>query len=415
MTSSYASRSSHSHDVNDPLARLRSLFVLPQDTVYLDGNSLGAMPLNVTVAVDNALQKQWGHDLIASWNAHSWFDLPVSVGERIALLIGAAPGQVLCVDSISVNLFKLLTTALALQPERKVMLCAAGDFPTDAYIAQGVAQLLGAERCELRRAPVDDLLNVLNDEVAVLILTHVNYRTGERYDMQRITEAAHAAGALVLWDLAHSAGAMPLALDDLNVDMAVGCGYKYFNGGPGSPAFLYVNQRHQNRSSQPLSGWLGHSDPFAFDADYRPGDGVRAFQAGTPAILSMTALNAALDVFDQTDLLAIRDKSIALTAFFMAGLETRGLLAQLECVTPGDPERRGSQVSLRHAEAWGISQALIDANVIVDFRAPDIVRFGFAPLYNSFSDAEQALDTLDVILRKQRFADPRFSIRPAVT
>jgi kynureninase len=391
------------------------LFVLPEGTVYLDGNSLGAMPFHVTLAVHNALQQQWGQDLIASWNVHSWIDLPVTVGERIALQIGAAPGQVLCVDSISVNLFKLLTTALALRPGRRVILCAEGDFPTDSYMAQGVARLLGAERCELRRAPVDDLVSLLNDEVAVLMLTHVNYRTGERYDMQKITRAAHAAGALVLWDLAHSAGAMPLALDDMNVDMAVGCGYKYFNGGPGAPAFLYVNQRHQNTVSQPLSGWLGHRDPFAFDADYHPGESVRSFQAGTPPILSMVALNAALDVFDQTDLRALREKSIALTTFFTEGLETRGLLALLECVTPREPERRGSQVSLRHTEAWGLSQALIEAKVIVDFRAPDIVRFGFAPLYNSFLDAQRALEALELILRERRFADPRFSARPAVT
>ena len=402
-------------DAQDPLAPLRALFKLDADTAYLDGNSLGALPLAVVDAVQEVVLGEWGADLIASWNKHAWIDLPVSVGEKIAPLIGAAPGQVVCTDSISINLFKLLATALALQPERRVILAAEGDFPTDGYMAQGLVQLLGEARCDLRRVPADRIEEGLDADVAVLMLTQVNYRSGECYDMSAITRAAQDAGALVLWDLAHSAGVMPIALDALNVDMAVGCGYKYLNGGPGSPAFLYLSQRHQDRVTQPLSGWLGHARPFDFAPDYAAAPGVRAYQGGTPPIISMVALDAALDVYSRTNLEAIRSKSLALTGFFMELLGTRGLLEVTECLTPQEPDRRGSQVSLRHPEAWGISQALIEAGIVVDFRAPDIVRFGFAPLYNSFAEAARAVDTLAVILEQQHYRDPRFAARPTVT
>jgi kynureninase len=403
------------YDQADELRSLRALFELPENTVYLDGNSLGALPRSVPAAVLAVVQQQWGRDLIRSWNAHHWIDLPMQVGERIAPLIGAGPGQVVCVDSISVNLFKLLATALSLRPERRVILCAEGDFPTDGYIAQGLSRLLGEARCTLRRVPVESLESALDDEVAVMLLTQVNYRSGECYAMRALTEAAHNAGALALWDLAHSAGVMPLELDALDVDMAVGCGYKYLNGGPGAPAFVYLNERLQNKVEQPLSGWLGHREPFAFTAGYHPAGGILAYQAGTPAIISMAALNAALDVYDHTTVTAIREKSLALTQYFMDGLLECGLLEVFDCVTPTEPERRGSQVSLCHAQAWGISQALIEAGVIVDFRAPDIVRFGFAPLYNSFGDAQAAIDTVQQILADERYLNPRFATRPAVT
>lgn len=402
-------------DADDPLATLRALFQLPRGVIYLDGNSLGALPLGVKDAVTDVVEKQWGEDLISSWNAHDWIRLPTIVGERIAPLIGAAPGQVLCTDSISVNLFKLLATALELNLPRRVILTVEEDFPTDTYIAQGLAELLGEARCEIRRVPASQLASALNEDVAVLMLTEVNYRSGERHDMQKLTEAAHAAGALVLWDLAHSAGVIPMELDALNVDMAVGCGYKYFNGGPGAPAFLYVNKRHQTRARQPLSGWLGHRDPFAFSPDYAVGQGVQRYQAGTPPIISMVALNAALDVFDQVTVEQIRTKSLALTEFFMRGLVSRGLLQTLVCLTPEEAARRGSQVSVSHEHAWGLSQALIEAGVFVDFRAPNILRFGFAPLYNSFADAESALDTLASILADKRYLEERFATRPTVT
>ena len=408
-------QSAGERDEQDALAPLREEFALPADTVYLDGNSLGALPKRVVAAVQNAVSEQWGEDLIASWNRHDWIRLPALTGERIAPLIGAEPGQVLCADSISVNLFKLLASALALQPGRRSVLAVHDDFPTDAYIAQGLAQHLGEERCRLRRVAMAELESALDDDVAVVLLTQVNYRSGECHDMRAITEAAHAAGALVLWDLAHSAGVVPIELDRLNVDMAVGCGYKYLNGGPGAPGFVYLNRRHHERARQPLTGWLGHASPFDFDPDYAPAPGVASFQAGTPPILSMTALYAALELFAGTDLQAIRDKSLALTDFFMQGLAERGLDERLSCLTPRDHERRGSQVSLQHSEAWGISQALIEAGIVVDFRAPDIVRFGFAPLYNSFTDAQQALEKLAGIIADRRYQSPRFAKRPTVT
>jgi len=403
-------------DAEDELAHLRGRFLLSADTVYLDGNSLGALPRTVPEAVDELIRKQWGEDLIASWNTHDWIRLPQQVGEAIAPLVGAAPGQVLCVDTISVNLFKLLAAALEMQPGRRAILLAEGDFPTDGYVACGLARLLGEQRCVVRRVPVKQLDEALDDDVAVLLLTEVNYRSGERLSMHGLTAAAHDAGALAVWDLAHSAGAMPVTLDASGVDMAVGCGYKFFNGGPGAPGFLYIAERHQEAVQSPLAGWLGHRQPFAFEPDYASAPGVNRFQAGTPPVLSMVALRAALRVFDGVSLSGLRDKSLALTDHFVACLEDEGLLPEpFSCVTPRAPERRGSQISLRHREAWGVSQALIERGVIVDFRAPDIVRFGFAPLYNRFDDARRAAADLAAILNEDAHRDPRFAARPTVT
>ncbi|MFT7286259.1 MAG: kynureninase [Halieaceae bacterium] len=402
-------------DKQDPLAALRSLFALPPNTVYLDGNSLGVLPKAVLPAVQDLLAVQWGRDLIASWNSHDWIGLPRRVGEQIAPLIGAGSGQVLCADSISVNVFKLLASALALRPERSVILAVERDFPTDAYMAQGLSTLLGTPRCELRTVAFGDLEEALCEDVAVLMLTQVNYRTGELYDMAALTRAAHAAGALVLWDLAHSAGVLPMELDALQVDMAVGCGYKYLNGGPGAPAFVYLNQRHHSAAVQPLSGWLGHRRPFAFAGDYEPAEGVERFQAGTPSIISMHALHTALEAYEHTSVPALRAKSLTLSDYFLDCLDVSGLAAQLHCLTPRAHERRGSQISLQHEQAWGISQALIESGVIVDFRAPDVVRFGFAPLYNSFTDVAQAVASLAEVMGEQSYRDPRYAIRPTVT
>lgn len=402
-------------DATDSLAPLRSLFALPADKIYLDGNSLGAMPRVVAAEVQQLLWREWSEELIASWNTHDWIRLPQLVGEAIAPLVGAAPGQVLCVDTISINLFKLLSAALALRPGRHVVLLAEHDFPTDGYVAQGLAQLLGKDRCVVRRVPAEALLSALDDSVAVLLLTEVNYRTGERFPMDEVTAAAHAAGALALWDLAHSAGAMDVDLDAAEADFAVGCGYKFFNGGPGAPGFLYVAARHQDGARQPLSGWLGHDDPFAFETDYRPAGSVNRFQAGTPPVISMVALRAALRVFDGVDLKALRAKSLGLTDLFLRGLEDEGLNTIFTCVTPREPSRRGSQVSLRHTQAWGVSQALIERGVIVDFRAPDIVRFGFAPLYNRYSEAMRAVAVLREVMESGAYLDARLATRPTVT
>ncbi|GAB5415314.1 MAG: kynureninase [Congregibacter sp.] len=401
-------------DSADPLAYARALFVLPEGVTYLDGNSLGAMPKSVMPRVQEVLEQQWAEDLIASWNRHGWIDLPLRVGERIAPLIGAAQGQTLCVDSISVNLFKLLATAIQLQDSRSVILIAEGDFPTDGYVAAGLALLL-AERCEIRRVPIAQLPSVLDDSVAVVMLTEVNYRTGERYPMAELTELAHDAGALMLWDLAHSAGVMPIHLDDCNVDMAVGCGYKFLNGGPGAPGFLYLNKRLHNRVQQPLAGWLGHAKPFAFDARYSPAAGVARYLAGTPPIISMQALDAALDVFDRVSVHAIRQKSVDLSRFLLEALQGLDVLETLRCLTPGTESARGSQISLQHADAWGMSQALIERGVIVDFRAPDILRIGIAPLYNSFADMHRCAQALRDVLVSKAYDDPKYAVKLTVT
>ncbi|MEE4217582.1 MAG: kynureninase [Xanthomonadales bacterium] len=395
-------------DAVDPLASLRDLFDLPRDKVYLDGNSLGALPRAVHERISQFVQQEWGQDLISSWNKHNWIDLPGRVGEKIASLVGAAPGQVICADSISVNLFKLLSTALALRPGRKVIVSQQDNFPTDLYMGQGLAGLLGPERCQLRMVSADRLLPSLDEDVAVLMLTQVNFRDGCLHDMADLTEAAHAQGALVLWDLAHSAGVMPVELDRCGVDMAVGCGYKFLNGGPGAPAFLYLARRHQDRVNQALSGWMGHKRAFEFEPDYEPAQGVQRYLAGTPGILGMVALDTALDVFEGVSLGAIRKKSLALGQCFIDEILARDM-PDVTLLTPRQGDQRGSQVSLAHPQAFALSQALIHQAVIVDFRAPDIIRFGFSPLYNRFEDIDRAVSTLAELLRDKGYLDARFS------
>jgi kynureninase len=402
-------------DRADPLAPLRQRFILPDDRVYFDGNSLGALPATVPARLARTLETEWGRDLIASWNSHAWIDLPQRVGAQLAPLLGAASDEVLCTDSISVNLFKLLAAALDLRPGRRVVLTQQDNFPTDLYVAQGLADLLGGERCTIRSVPAAELVQCLDHEVAILMLTHVNFRTGVMHDMRELTRRAHQQGALVLWDLAHSAGAMPLDLDGCEVDMAVGCGYKFLNGGPGAPAFLYLARRHQERAAQPLSGWMGHARAFDFSPDYQPAAGIARYLSGTPGILGMSALSAALEVFDGVDMTAIRAKSCALGDSFIAGLETETVLQTLQLVSPREAVWRGSQVSLRHPCAYAITQALIAAGIIVDFRAPDIIRFGFSPLYNRFVDVERALAELAVIMAERRFEDPDFARPRKVT
>ena len=402
-------------DRDDPLRELRDAFALPAGKVYLDGNSLGALPHCARERVQDVVEQQWGSDLITSWNSHDWVNLPLRVGEKIAPLIGAGPGQVICCDSISVNLFKLLATALALRAPRRTVLTCAGDFPTDAYMGQGLQALLGAGRCEMRAVPAAELAEALDESVAVLMITEVDFRSGLRHDMRELTAAAHDCGALVIWDLAHSAGAIPVALDDCAVDMAVGCGYKFLNGGPGAPAFLYLAQRHQNQVVQPLSGWFGHAAPFAFDPVYAPAAGISSYQAGTPGVIGMQALDAALDLFGDVEPDSLRRKSLALTAFFMEVLAATPALADMQLLTPTQDDRRGSQVSLRHPEAHAIAQCLIADGVIVDFRDPDIVRFGFAPLYNSFADAAVALERLSQVLSTGAYRQQRYRQRAQVT
>ena len=401
-------------DARDSLARTRAKFHIPDGLIYLDGNSLGMMPVHVPERVQRAMTLEWGTDLIRSWNTHDWIDLPVRVGAQIARLIGARADEVIACDSISVNLFKLLSAALKLRPDRSVIVSDIDNFPTDLYIAQGINAMLEG-KYELRFVKRDQLETAIADDVAVVMQTEVDYRTGERLEMKALTERAHAVGALMIWDLAHSAGAFPVELNACNADFAVGCGYKYLNGGPGSPAFLMVAQKHQAAALPVLSGWMGHAAPFAFDPSYAPDAGVRRFTAGTPAVLGMTALSAALEVFDDVDMNAVRAKSLALTDLFMELMQPLETEYGFTLVTPTDHAARGSQVSYTHMHGYAVMQALIDAKVIGDFRAPDIVRFGFTPLYTSFADVEMAVQRLETVMRTQAYLEPRFNQRSKVT
>ncbi|CAN5498034.1 kynureninase [soil metagenome] len=400
-------------DRADELAPLRARFDLPEGLVYLDGNSLGPLPRGVAERVAEVISTQWGRSLIRGWNDHGWMDLPARVGDRIGALIGAAPGTVIAADSTSLNVAKVLAAALQLRPDRAVVLSDSGNFPTDLYMAQGLLAALGDGR-ELRVvAPEEVAASITRSDVAVLMLTHVDYRTGRMHDMPALTAAAHQAGALVVWDLAHSAGAVPVALDAAGVDFAVGCSYKYLNGGPGAPAFAYVNDRHAADVRPLLSGWMGHAAPFDFDLEYRPIEGVQRLRVGTPPIIALSALDAALDVWDDVYMAAVRAKSMALTSRFVEGVEAN--CRDVHLVSPRDPEQRGSQVSFAHPQGYAVVQALIADGVIGDFRAPDIMRFGFAPLYTSFADVDEAVQRMAVVLDERRFDEPGFRQRAAVT
>jgi len=401
-------------DARDPLAGVRRSFRLPEGVIYLDGNSLGALPEATPTRLAAVIEEEWGHDLIRSWNKHGWIELPRRIGDKIARLVGASPGEVVVADSTSVNLFKLLAAALALNPERRVILSERENFPTDLYMAEGLAGLLGQGHA-LKLAAANEIAGALDGETAVLMLTHVNYRSGAMHDMEALTAAAHRAGALALWDLSHTVGAVPVDLRAAGADFAVGCGYKYLNGGPGAPAFLFVAECHQEAFRQPLSGWLGHAEPFAFESGYRPAPGIGRYVAGTPAVLAMAALEAGVDLLLTVDPTALREKSLALTQSFIAAVEALAGGEGLTLVTPRDGARRGSQVSFRHAEAWPVMQALIARGVIGDFRAPDLLRFGFAPLYTRFVDAWDAAAALADILKTRAWDRPEFHRRALVT
>lgn len=398
-------------DAADPLASARHLFSLPPGAIYLDGNSLGALPRATPARLQDVVRDEWGGDLIASWNKHGWIDLARRVGDKIAKLIGAEANTVSVGDSTSIALFKVLADALARNPGRKTILSERGNFPTDLYMAEGLAALLGqGHRLEL----VERVENI-GDDVAVVMLTHVDYRTGAMHDMEAITAKAHAAGARVIWDLAHSAGALPVDLAGAKADYAVGCGYKYLNGGPGAPAFLYVAPRHHESFRQPLQGWLGHAAPFAFEPAYRPAAGIAGATTGTPPILSLAALEVGVDTLLSVSMAELRAKSEALTEIFRTLVQSRAAELGLECVSPAAPEARGSQISFCHEHAYAIVQALIAQGVTGDFRAPDILRFGFAPLYVRYVDAWDAAAHLVDTIESRRFDDEKFRRRQAVT
>jgi kynureninase len=402
-------------DKADPLANKRLEFDLPDNTIYLDGNSLGALPKSVKSRVAEVVSQQWGNDLIKSWNKHDWIDLPIMVGEKIAPLIGAGQGQVICCDSISVNLFKLLCSALTLNSERTIVLSTKDNFPTDLYMVQGLGDLLGPNLCRLQMVEEQDIQKNLTESVAVLLLTQVNFRTGKLLDMAKLTQLAQNKGILVIWDLAHSAGALPVELDKCEADFAVGCGYKYLNGGPGSPAFLYVAKRHQNAVKQPLAGWMGHAKPFAFDPEYHAASSINQFQCGTPSVLAMSALDAALDVWRDVDMLQVKTKSDGLADVFIQLMKLHDCLHELSLYSPDVAELRGSQLAFSHYDAFAICQALIEKGVIADFRAPNILRFGFTPLYTSFEDVWQAVTTLADVVESKLYKEPRFNIALKVT
>ena len=402
-------------DAADPLRHMRDRFVIPEGVIYLDGNSLGAAPRQAFVELEQASREEWAQDLIRSWNRAGWFDLPVQLGDRIGRLIGAEPGETVVCDTTSVNIYKALHAGLSLRPGRSVIVAESGSFPTDIYMAQGIA----AERLDIsiRLEGVDGeaIEDLIDEGVAVVLVNHVNYKTGELRDMAALTARVHAAGAVVIWDLCHSAGALPVELGNAKADLAVGCTYKYLNGGPGAPAFIYAATRHHDNLRQPLTGWWGHARPFAFEQDYAAGSGIKRFLCGTQPVLSLRALKGALDVWDDVDLSLLRQKSIALTDLFIELVEAGCGEYGVVLAGPREGASRGSQVSFAHPHGYEIMQALIERGVIGDFRAPDVMRFGFAPLYVSYRDVWDATMILRDILKTETWKHERFNVRAAVT
>ncbi len=401
-------------DAADPLAGHRSRFALPEGVLYFDGNSLGPPTVEAADHLAGVVRAQWGQELVGAWNTCDWIDQARRVAAAIAPLIGAQTDEVAVADSTSINLFKVLAAGLALNPERRVILSERENFPTDLYMAQGLADLLG-QGVSLRLVDRDQLDQALDRDVAILMLTEVDFRTGARHDMADLTARAHARGALAVWDLAHSAGAFPVDLAGCDADLAVGCGYKYLNGGPGAPAFVYAARRLHHRLRSPLWGWMGHAEPFAFDTAYRPADGARQLQVGTPPILSLAALELGVAAIADIGVERLWAKSCALTAFFIELLEPVCAAHGLVLASPRDPRQRGSQVSLRHRQGYAIVQALAHRGVVGDFRAPDILRFGFAPAYLRFVDVRDAVRILDEIMTTRAWDQPRFHARRKVT
>lgn len=393
-----------------PLAHTRDRFVLPDGVIYLDGNSLGALPVGVAARLARTVTDEWGDGLIRSWNDARWMELVGQVAGKIAPLIGVRGSDLHVGDSTSVSLFKTMVAAARLRPDRKVLVLEPSSFPTDGYIAEGVADLLGLQ---LRWCDPEDPLAAVDDDVALLSLTHVDFRTGAMYDLAAITAGAHKQGALILWDLCHSAGAVPVDLTSADADFAVGCSYKYLNGGPGAPAFTWVSPALQASASQPITGWMGHAAPFAMQREYAPASGVGRWASGTHPVLALSALDTAMDAFAGISIESIRSASLSLTDLFLDLLDER--LPHLEIVTPRDHARRGSQVSFRHPDAYAVVQALIARGVVGDFRDPDIARFGFTPLYVTHLDAYDAVEHLVAVLEHEEHLRPEYAERNAVT
>lgn len=401
-------------DAADPLARYRDRFYVPEGLVYLDGNSLGCLPRATPAAMERAVRREWGEGLIRSWNATGqgpgWFEMGARVGAKIAPLIGARAHEVIATDTVSINIFKLICAALAMRPGRKIILSEPGNFPTDIYMIEGLeTQGLATQRL-VERGSIE---NALDEDVALLLLTHAHYKTGELFDMDRLTRAAHEAGALVLWDLSHSTGALPIDLISAQADFATGCGYKYLCGGPGAPSFAFVAERHLESLRQPLTGWFGHARPFEFSDEYESAPGIEKLQCGTSPILGLTALEVGVDLIAEIGVERLYAKSRALSQFMLEALKTCG--AALECVSPGESGERGSQLSFRHEGAYAICQALIARGIIGDFREPDILRFGFAPAYLRFADIARAASELAEVLETGEWQADKFQQRSRVT
>ncbi|AMW86006.1 Kynureninase [Pseudomonas yamanorum] len=406
-------------DAQDPLAPLRNQFALPAGVIYLDGNSLGARPVAALERAQAVIVEEWGNGLIRSWNSAGWADLSQRLGNRLAPLIGARDGEVVITDTTSINLFKVLSAALTVQreraPSRKVIVSEASNFPTDLYIAEGLTELLQqGYSLRLVNSP-DELPQAIDQDTAVVMLTHVNYKTGYMYDMQAQTALSHECGALAIWDLAHSAGAVPIDLHQAGADYAIGCTYKYLNGGPGSQAFVWVNPALVDVVTQPLSGWFGHTRQFAMESRYAPSQGIARYLCGTQPITSLAMVECGLDIFAQTDMASLRAKSLALTDLFIERVESRCAAHDLTLITPREHARRGSHVSFEHPEGYAVIQALIARGVIGDYREPRIMRFGFTPLYTSFAEVWDAVEILGEILDQKTWDQPQFKVRHSVT
>jgi kynureninase len=399
-------------DESDPLKSSAKAFHLPEGMIYLDGNSLGAMPLAVVERMQEVVTREWGEQLIHSWNDNNWFVLTQIIGDKIAQLIGARPGEVIVGDCVSVNLFKLVVAALKLLKGRRKIVTELGNFPTDLYILQGITKMFDAQ-VELVAVERAELLQAIDDETAIVVLTHVHYKYSEVFDMEAITQHAHNKGALMLWDLCHTAGVMPVELTALDVDMAVGCGYKYLNGGPGAPAFLYIAKRLQTALDQPLSGWWGHAEPFVFGDDFTPAPDIRRAQSGTQSVLALAALEVGIDTALSVDMKLVREKSQKLGKLFIALIQQQ--CPDLIIASPQEDERRGSHVSIRHEQGYAITSALNDQGVVVDFRAPDIIRFGFAPLYTSYMDIWNTVETLKQTLLTKAWDQEAYKQKSTVT
>ncbi len=393
-------------------AQTRQLFTLPEGMIYLDGNSLGPLPRATAAAVAHTVTAEWGEMLITGWNKAGWMDKPMRVGDRIARLIGAEAGHVVMGDTLSIKVYQALASALEMNPERRVILSDSGNFPSDLYIAEGLCRTLG-QGYRLKIVAPEAVMESIDDSVAVTLITEVDYRTGRKHDMAAITAKAHSVGALTIWDLAHSAGAFQVELAKAGADFGVGCSYKYLNSGPGGPAFIYVAPRHADRARPALSGWQGHEAPFAFDLDYRPASGAERLRVGTPPILQLAALEASLDIWDHVDMAALRQTSLALTDRYITGIEAH--CPTLTLATPRDHAARGSQVSFRHPQGYAIMQAMIARGVIGDFRAPDIIRCGFTPLFINEDDVDRAVAIITDIMQNNLWDRAEYKTRAKVT